>query len=120
MATDSSAAPAHLAQVDEALARHGQTIDAALDAVLDQQVSDYPILVWQRGAEVEVGVVLMAHADPGAWELRVTTLEELAGKNLLRADRVASFREVYRDARRQYCLFVVSEGGAQFAFRPRA
>lgn len=110
---------AHLAEVDEALARHAPTLDGAIDAVLDQQVSDYPLLVWQRGGELELGIVLLPRADPGGWEVRVSTLEEMAAKNLLLPDRVAEFRKVYRDARQQYCLFVVGEDGANFAFRPR-
>ena len=112
-------APAYLNDVDEALARHAPVIDGALDAVVDQQVSDYPILVWQRGAELELGVTFLAHADPGGWEVRVTTLEELAAKNVLRPDRVTEFRRVFADARRQYCNFVVTTEGAQFVFRPR-
>lgn len=114
-----SAALAHLTEVDEALARHAPAVDGAVDAVLDQQVSDYPVLVWQRGAELELGVELLARADPGAWEVRVTTLEEMTAKGLLLPDRVAEFRKVHSDARRQYCLFVVGADGANFAFRPR-
>ncbi len=111
---------AYLAEVDEALARHSPQFDALIDTVLDQSVSDYPILVWQRGAELEIGVLLLADARPGDWEVRLTTLEELVGKGLMRPDRVAQFREVFADARRQYCLFVVTPEGASFAFRPRA
>lgn len=110
----------HLTQVDESLARHAQQIDGAIDAVLDQSVTNYPILVWQRGAELEIGALLIAEANPGNWEVRMTTLEELATKNIMRADRVKGFREVFADARKQYCLFVIGEQGAQFAFRPRS
>lgn len=109
----------YLNEVDEALARHAQVIDGAIDTVLDQQVTDYPILIWQRAAEVELGVVLLAEANPGGWEVRVTTLEEMVGKNVLRPDRVKDFRERFSNARQQYCLFVISESGASFAFRPR-
>jgi len=109
----------HLSQVDEALARYAQQLDGAIDAVIDQNVSNYPILVWQRGAELEIGVPLIAVANPGSWEVRMTTLEELSTKNLMRPDRVKGFREVFSDARKQYCLFVIGEAGAQFAFRPR-
>lgn len=109
-----------LNEVDEALARYTQVVDAAIDTVLDQQVTDYPILVFQRAAEVAVGVSLIEEANPGGWEVRITTLEELAGKNLLRPERIKEFREVFTDARRRYCLFVISEGGARFAFRPRS
>ncbi len=109
----------YLAEVDEALARHAQQFDALIDTVLDQSVSDYPILVWQRGAELEIGVLLLADAKPGAWEVRLTTLEELVGKGLMRPDRVAEFRKVFHDARVQYCLFVVTPEGANFAFRSR-
>ena len=114
-----SAALSHLAEVDEALARYAPAIDGAVDAVLDQHVSDYPVLVWQRGAELELGVELLERADPGGWEVRVTTLEEMATKKLMLPDRLAEFRKVYADARRQYCLFVVGPEGANFAFRPR-
>ncbi len=109
----------HLTQVDEALARFALQIDGAIDAVLDQSVSNYPILVWQRATELEIGVLLIAEANPGNWEVRMTTLEELSTKNLMRPDRVKGFREVFSDARKQYCLFVIGEEGAQFAFRPR-
>jgi len=109
----------HLQQVDESLARFAPQIDGAIDAVLDQSVTDYPILVWQRGAELEVGVLLIAEANPGHWEVRMTTLEELSTKNLIRPDRVKGFQEVFSDARKQYCLFVIGTEGAQFVFRPR-
>ncbi len=113
------APPTDLEQVDEALARYAPTLDAALDAVLDQAVTDYPVLVWGRGAAVELGVRLLPLADPGAWEVRMTTLEELSAKQLLRPERVADFRRVFSDAREQYCLFVVTSGEARFVFRPR-
>lgn len=109
-----------LAEVDEALARYTQVIDAAIDTVLDQQVTDYPILVFQRAAGVEVGVALLEEANPGGWEVRITTLEELAGKKLLMPERITEFRKVFTDARQRYCLFVISEQGARFAFRPRS
>lgn len=110
----------HLAQIDESLARYAQQIDGAIDAVLDQNVTNYPILVWQRGADLEIGALLISQVNPGQWELRMTTLEELVTKNIIRPDRVKGFREVFSDARKQYCLFVVGEKGAQFAFRPRS
>ena len=110
----------HLNQVDEALARYTQVVDQAIDTVLDQQVTDYPILVFQQGAELPLGVSLIEDAMPGHWDIRITTLEELAGKNLMRPDRVKEFRQVFVDARSRYCLFVVTQAGASFAFRPRS
>jgi len=109
----------HLKEVDEALARHAPTIDGAIDVVIDQQVSDYPVLVWQRNAEIELGVVLLEDAAPGHWTIRVTTLEELAARKVLRPDRMSEFRKVFTNARQMYCLFVVTPEGASFAFRPR-
>jgi len=109
----------HLTQVDESLARYALKIDGAIDAVLDQSVTNYPILVWHQGADLELGALLLAVANPGHWEVRITTLEEMVTKNILRSDRVKGFREVFSDARKQYCLFVIGTEGAQFAFRPR-
>ena len=110
----------HLAEVDEALARLSPQLDALLDTVLDQSVSDYPITVWTRERELEVGVLVTDDARPGHWTVRLTTLEEFVSKGLMQADRVAEFRKVFADARKQYCLFVVTLEGASFAFRPRA
>ena len=109
----------HLTEIDEALARHSPTLDAAIDTVVDQRVSDYPITVWQRGAEVELGVALIADAEPGHWEIRMTTLEEMAARKVLLPERVSEFRKVFTDAAKRYCLFVVTPEGARFAFRPR-
>ena len=109
----------HLDEVDEALARISLQLDPVIDVVLDEEVSDYPILVWQRGTALEVGVLLKADVRPGLWEVRLTTLEELVSKSLLLPDRVAEFRRVFSRPREQYCLFVVTPEGASFAFRAR-
>lgn len=120
-ASDPPADPSldHLTEVDEALARLSPQLDVLIDTVLDQSVSDYPITIWSRERELEAGVLVTAEAMPGDWTVRLTTLEEFVGKGLMQADRVAEFRKVYADARRQYCLFVVTLEGARFAFRPR-
>ena len=110
---------AHLAEVDEALARLSPQLDALLDTVLDQRVSDYPISVWVRERELEIGVLVKDGVMPGHWTVRLTTLEELVSKGLMLPDKVAEFRKVFSDARAQYCLFVVTLEGASFAFRPR-
>ena len=109
----------HLAEVDEALARLSPQLDALLDTVLDQSVSDYPITVWTRERELEVGVLVTDDARPGHWTVRLTTLEEFVSKGLMQPDKVAEFRRVFADARSQYGLFVVTLEGASFAFRPR-
>ena len=114
-----SEAPGHLREVDEALARLGPQLDALLDTVLDQSVSDYPITLFLRGRELEAGVLVKEGAMPGRFDVRLSTLEEFVSKGLMLADRVAEFRRVYTDARRQYCLFVVTDEGASFAFRAR-
>jgi hypothetical protein len=88
-----------LSQIDESLARHSQQLDAAIDVVLDQQVTDYPILVWQREADIELGVMLFAEANPGQWQIRMTTLEEMAAKKLILPERIADFRKVFTNAR---------------------
>lgn len=109
----------HLDEVDEALVRLSPQLDPVIDVVLDEEVSDYPIVVWQRGTALEVGVLLKTDVNPGGWEVRLTTLEELVGKSLLLPDRVGDFRRVFAKPREQYCLFVVTPEGASFAFRPR-
>ncbi len=109
-----------MAEIDEAMARHSHQFDGLIDTVLDQHVSDYPILVWQHEAHLELGVLVKEDVQPGNWTVRLTTLEEMVSKNLLLPDRVQDFRKVFNNARQQYGLFVVRPEGANFVFRPRA
>ncbi len=88
------------------------------DEVMDQDVSRYPIFV-VHPATIELGLPLVEKGEESRWSIHVSTLEEFVGRQIVLADKVDEFREVYKDPSFYFCLFVLSDLGAQFIFLPR-
>ena len=89
----------------------------AADAILDQEVSKYPIFIIAKN-DVAIGLPLIERAPPH-WSVNATTLEEFATKGLIEPEKVEDFREVYKDPQENLCLFVIDEEKATFIFLPR-
>jgi len=88
------------------------------DAVLDQDVSQYPIfVVHQQG--INVGIPLETDHIEGDWLVNASSLEEFATKQLIESSRIDDFKAVYKNPKSFLCLFVVVEGSANFIFIPR-
>ena len=109
----------HLLEIESILRERETLIAQYIDTVLDQDVSEYPILIWHSEHEVAAGVLLLEDLDPGEWSVRISTLEELSSKNLIRSERVDDFLKVYQDPKLKYCMLIVHEGQAVFSFLPR-
>ncbi len=91
----------------------------ASDAILDQDISSYPIFVVHQYS-VDIGIaILQKEVSDSVWSVNVTTLEELATKNIIDMDRVDQFRQVYKNPKTFLCLFLISELGVNFVFIPR-
>lgn len=107
------------ASLEKDLAAQRVIINKAIDTVLNQEVTNYPIVVLHQ-ADVELGVHLI---DGGSvyskWGIRISSLEELVAKKVVRSDRVEDFRKVYKDPEFFFCLLVLTEEGMQFIFMPR-
>jgi hypothetical protein len=88
------------------------------DQVLDQEVSRYPIFV-VHPATIELGLPVVEKGPDSRWSIHVSTLEEFAAKQVIEAQKVPDFRQVYKDPEANLCLFVLSDLGAQFIFIPR-
>lgn len=88
------------------------------DQVLDQEVSRYPIFV-VHPATIELGLPVVEKGPNSRWSIHISTLEEFAAKQIIEAEKIHDFREVYRDPELRLCLFVLSDLGAQFIFIPR-
>lgn len=107
-------------RLQEDLKAYRALLSTAADTILDQDVSNYPIFVVHRH-DLALGILLVAHDEPTPkWSVNVTTLEELATKRLVAMDKVDNFREVYKDPRAYFCIFVWNESDASFVFLPRA
>lgn len=108
-----------LKQIEREIRQYVPILIKAADAVLDQGVSAYPIFIVHQG-ELEVGISVIDPAKVQSnWAINLSILEEFAAKQIIKAEHIDNFREVYKDPETNLCLFVISEVGANFIFMPR-
>ncbi len=94
-------------------------VDSSWQAVLDNEVSKYPVLVFSP-MPIDMGVLLIEREQaPGPWSTYMSSLEEFHVKKLVDEQKVQDFIDVYKDPSEQYCTFVISDLGAQFIFVPK-
>ena len=92
-------------------------LSQAVDTILDEDVSKYPIVVAAKEA-IQIGIPLIEQAAP-AVNLHASTLEEFATKKLVEPARIDRFREVYKDPTQYLCVFLIAPPDATFVFIPR-
>ncbi|MBK8954006.1 MAG: hypothetical protein IPM34_00410 [Saprospiraceae bacterium] len=106
-------------QLEEDLKRYRKALNHALEIMLDQELTNYPIFILHQ-QELEMGVMLIeAGPDSGLWSVHASSLEEFSVKNIILEDKIADFQKVFNEHQGHFCLFVLSELGAQFIFYPR-
>ncbi len=106
-------------ELEKELQPYKALFSQAADAILDQDVSDYPIFVLHQQM-VDIGLPLVEGVTEAMpWSVNVSTLEELATKKVIGMDKVDDFRKIYKDPRSFFCLFVLRDAGANFVFMPR-
>lgn len=107
-------------QIQEELSPYNQILGQAADTIIEQNVSSYPIFVVHQ-LEVEIGVPLIDREKvEGNWSINASSLEEFATKNLVEAEKLDNFKEVYKNPNTHLCLFLLSDFGATFVFLPRS
>ncbi len=106
--------------LEKELKPYMEVLTNAMDTILDQEVSDFPIMVIHKG-EVEVGIPLVdRNKVAGNWSVNASTLEEFTVKNLITTEKIDSFKSLYESHSDQICLFLLSEFGANFVFIKRS
>ena len=66
------------------------------DAILDQDVSQYPIFVLHVQG-INVGIPLDTDHIQGNWLVNASSLEEFVTKQLIESSKVDAFKAVYKD-----------------------
>jgi len=108
-----------LKEIEREVRQFVPLLNKAADAVLDQEISNYPIFIVHQG-ELEIGIsVIDPKTMQSNWAINISILEEFAAKQLIQDARIESFREIYKDPETHLCLFILSEIGANFIFIPR-
>ena len=93
-------------------------MNQALESILDQEVTKYPIFVIHQH-DLELGVPLLEEGQLSKWRIQASSLEEFVSKQIIEQNKVDSFRTIYKSSEKFFCLFVLSELGAKFIFLPR-
>ncbi|MBK6544932.1 MAG: hypothetical protein IPO78_00440 [Saprospiraceae bacterium] len=106
-------------QLEDDLRRYRKALNEAIEIMLDQEVSNYPIFIVHQ-QELEMGIkIIEAGEKTGIWSVHASSLEEFVVKSLIENDKVEEFIRVYKEHPDNFCLFVLSELGAKFIFYPR-
>lgn len=106
-------------ELEEDVKQYSTILNQAVEAILDQDVSSYPIFVFAQQS-IEIGLLLVEQdANKHKWNIHVSTLEELVTKKIIETNRVDNFRNIYKNPKEYLCLFVLSKIGATFVFLPR-
>ncbi len=88
----------------------------ASEAMLDQDVSQYPIFVMHKQV-IAIGLSLIERGTHNSdWSINVSSLEEFVKKKLIYDSKAEEFKKTYKDPKKNLCLFVLSDLGAQFLF----
>ena len=106
-------------KLEEELNPYRDILGKAADAVVTQEVSDYPIFVVHQQI-MDMGIpIIEKDGVKQKWSVNISSLEEFVTKQIIQPERVDNFKEVYKDPEVSLCLFVLSELGANFIFIPR-
>lgn len=90
----------------------------ASDAIMEQDISNYPIFVAHQ-ADPVLGISLLnRHKSNTNWSFNASTLEEFATKQIVQMSKVEDFKEIYKNPKEFICVFILEEALGQFIFYP--
>ena len=108
----------NLKELERDLSKYRPMFKNATDAIIEQDVSNYPIFVAHRYA-LNMGIELVDRERMKTnWSFNASTLEEMVTKNIISRDKLDSFREVYKSPSDFVCVFVIDETMSEFIFYP--
>lgn len=88
----------------------------AIQTVVEEDVSLYPVLVAHR-PDVILGIPLLSATQIGDdFAFRITTLEELVTKQMVAMEHLAAFQKLYRQHQKRFCVLVMDDQAADFVF----
>ncbi len=108
-----------LSLLEEELKPYKEVLGKASDAITNEGVSNYPIFVVHQH-QVDIGIpIIEKEKINGQWSINASSLEEFVTKNIVRIERIETFKDVFKPPSQHLCLFVLSEIGATFIFMQR-
>ena len=80
---------------------------------------DPEVKLKQIEADIRPWMAVMGNLADQVRSIHISTLEEFSTKQIILADKIENFKQVYKNPSEQLCLFVLSDLGATFVFIPR-
>ena len=109
----------HFETLQKSLAVHLKMMEKTAEAVLDQDISNYPIFLVSEITPA-LGISILTFDFEGKpFVMNITTLEELATKGVVDMEKVNDFKSVYNDHDHSYCLLIQEGEEARFIFLPK-
>lgn len=105
--------------LQQELSTYNQVFEKTILKTEEHGMPTNPIFVLHQ-EHIPVGFpILEKEIKGGKWDIMLSSMEEFIKKGLIRIERIDEFQSLYQGKTRHYCLFVLSELGAQFIFLPR-
>lgn len=88
--------------------------------LIDQQVSNYPIFIFQKPSQTILGKkIIDAAQSTDRWNIFVTHLEELYLKKIILEEKLADFQFQYKNNNDKFCILMIDESDDySFIFTP--
>ncbi len=101
------------------LKAHLELMSNTAQAVIDQDISNYPIFLSNETTPA-LGISILTFDFEGKqMVMNVTTLEELATKGVVDMEKVDDFKTVYRQNDHSFCLLALEGTAPKFIFIPK-
>ncbi len=105
--------------LQQELATYNQVFEKTILKTEEHGMPKNPIFVLHQD-HIPLGFsILEKDINGGNWNIMLSSMEEFIKKGIIRIERIDEFQSLYQGKTRHYCLFVLSELGAQFIFLPR-
>lgn len=105
--------------IENEMKRYRPLLNAAIDKILTSNASQFPIFVVSK-QPIALGINLVDREKVNSnWSINASSLEEFTTSKLIFENKVANFKQTYKNPQEYLCLFVLSDLGAQYLFLPR-
>ncbi|MCD8528606.1 MAG: hypothetical protein LRY27_01165 [Chitinophagales bacterium] len=105
-----------LAQLHEDLQVNKHILQDVKNEILEAGVSNYPILVAYE-FDMDLGKKLIDKNEMELhWHYAASHLEEFYNKQIIAANRIDEFRNLYKSHHDNLCLFVIVDDEGEFVF----
>jgi hypothetical protein len=108
-----------LFSIEKEVEMHHEDFIHVRSLIIDQQVSNYPIFIFQKPSVSILGKKLRDESQsPDKWNIYITHLEELYLKKIILEDKLPDFQFQYKNNSDKFCILMIDDDDYSFIFVP--